>query len=106
MITEEYYIGSDLKFKIDINATGFNQETDPYDIDVYCGKKRLHFTQEHVKWCDDNFYLPVPTDKLAPGQLKIVITAHVPDDDFDDGYRDEIIVKKLRYYIRTVEDAL
>lgn len=106
MLVDEYYIGSDLKFRIDISATGFNQETDPYDIDVYCGNKKLSFTQANVKQCDDKFYLPVPTSTLSPGRLKIVITAHVPDADFSDGYRDEIVVKKLNYNIKTVEDAL
>ena len=97
MVNEGYYIGSDLKFQIDITATGFNQHEDNYDIDIYCGDSVLHYNQDDVISHDGSFYLPVPTANLQPGMLRMVVTAYVPDEDFDDGTRKEIAVRNLKY---------
>ena len=98
MTNEGYYIGSGLKFRVDINVAGFDQEADNYTIDFYCGDKVLHFPKNKVKQgADGSFYLPVETDSLEPGQIKIVVTAYVPDSDFDSGHRKEIAVKKLKW---------
>lgn len=97
MIDEGYYEGSDLKFQIDITATGFDQNSDRYNIDFYCGEKKISFTQDNVISSGGKFYLPVPTDGLKPGMIKIVITAFVPDSDFESGYRREVAVRNLKY---------
>lgn len=97
MIEEGYYEGSDLKFQIEVTATGFDQNTDPYNIDFYCGDSKISFTQDDVISNDGKFYLPVPTDGLKPGMMKIVVTAFVPDSDFESGYRKEIAVRNLKY---------
>jgi hypothetical protein len=97
MIDEGYYEGSDLKFQIDITATGFDQNSDRYNIDFYCGEKKISFTQDNVISSGGKFYLPVPADGLKPGMIKIVITAFVPDSDFESGYRREVAVRNLKY---------
>ena len=97
MVDNGYYIGSDLKFQIDLTANGFDQNKDNYTIDFYCGDKIMHFTQDHVISHDGHFYLPVPTDSLDPGLLRIVVTAYVPDSDFSEGIRKEIAVRNLKY---------
>jgi hypothetical protein len=97
MINEGYYEGSDLKFQIDISATGFDQNSDRYNIDFYCGDRKISFTQDDVISSDGKFYLPVPTAGLEPGMMKIVVTAFVPDSDFTSGYRKEIAVRNLKY---------
>lgn len=97
MVDEGFYEGSDLKFQIDISATGFDQNSDRYNIDFYCGEKKISFTQDDVISSDGKFYLPVPTGGLEPGMMKIVVTAFVPDSDFESGYRKEIAVRNLKY---------
>lgn len=97
MIDEGYYEGADLKFQIDISATGFDQNSDRYNIDFYCGDRRIPFTQDDVISSGGKFYLPVPTDGLEPGMIRIVVTAFVPDPDFESGYRKEIAVRNLKY---------
>lgn len=93
-----YYEGSDLKFELNISVTGFDQNKDDYNIDVYCGSQKVYsFNQDDVKSSDGKFYLPVPADNLVSGLLKIIVTAFVPDNDFDSGYRKEIAVKNLKY---------
>jgi len=92
---ERYYVGQGLKFKIDISAPGFSQERDNYDIDFHCGDTVLRFDQDDIIQSGDCFYLPIATESLIPGKMKMVITAYVPDADFDDGFRKEITVFNL-----------
>lgn len=98
MAEDRYYIGTDLKFKIDIRAAGFNQAEDDYELDLYTGgAEPLHFTQDDIRQDGSDFYLCVPTASLTPGPLKLVVTAHVPDTDFGDNERTEIAVKNVGY---------
>lgn len=97
MINDGYYIGSDLKFRVNISAPGFDQSRDEYYIDVYCGEKHKRYSNSDVKEGTDGYYLPIETEGLDPGQLKFVITAFVPDEDFNDGTRRQIAVRKLKY---------
>lgn len=87
-----YYVGEDLKFKITLTAEGFNQSKDPYEIDFYCGDNPVkHFTQGQMKpGLDGDYYLLIDTKGMKPGVMRMVITAHIPDEDFDDNYRDEV----------------
>lgn len=97
MVDEGYYIGSGLKFQIDITATGFDQNSDDYTIEFYCGDQKRTYTQDDVISSDGKFYLPVTTDDLQPGMIRIVVTAFVPDSDFPGGVRKEIAVRNLKY---------
>lgn len=94
---DKYYLGSDLKFKIDITASGFDQDTDEYTIDLYSGNQKISYTDKDIVTQDDNHYLLVNTDRLRPGPIKLVITAFVPDKDFESGVRREVEVKTIGY---------
>lgn len=87
-----YYVGEDLKFKITLTAEGFNQSEDQYEIDFYCGDNPVkHFTQDQMKpGLDGDYYLLIDTKGMKPGVMRMVITAHIPDSDFSDHYRDEM----------------
>ena len=97
MEEEKYYIGTDLKFKIEITASGFNQGTDEYTIDLYSGTRQISVTQDDIVEDNGEYFLLVPTSSLKPGVLKMVVTAKVPDDDFPAGYRNEVTVQNLAY---------
>ena len=94
---ESYYIGSDLKFALSITVQGggFDQATSNYDIDIYCGSKKLHYTQEDIYADGGEYYLMVPTSELRPGTMKMVVTAYVEDDAFESGYRREVDVRNI-----------
>lgn len=92
---DRYYLGSDLKFKIEITASGFDQSTDNYTVDLYCGNKKISYKKEDIVEQDSNYYLLVDTSLLKPGTMKLVITAFVPDDTFDSGVRKEIEVVNI-----------
>lgn len=91
-MASEYYQGVGLKIQIDISVDGFNQETDPYTIDIYCnGEKAVTYNQEDMRPDGDGHWLlPLPTDDLPEGKLYLVVTALVPDEDFEGGIRKEI----------------
>ncbi len=96
MADNKYYIGLDLKFRVAIEAPGFNQVSDNYTLDFYCGKEKMSFTQDDViEDTDGNFFLFIPTSELSPGIMKMVITAFVPDDDSPTGIRKEVGVVNL-----------
>ena len=40
---------------------------------------------------DDNYMACIDSSKLGVGEIKVRITAQVPDKDFDDGYRQEVV---------------
>ena len=100
MENEEYYIGTDLKFKIDITASGFSQADDDYKIKVVCNGKSMIINKEDVVEGDDGYYILIPSDQFQPGLVKIIVTATVDDDDFVEGRR-EVEVKDLCYIKKT-----
>ena len=86
-----FYVGEDLKFQITLVAEGFNQDSDRYDLEFHCGNYVHTYTQDDVvKGADGNHYLLIPTSTLAPGMMRMVITAYVPDADFQSGIRKEV----------------
>lgn len=95
MQEEQYYTGSDLKFKIDLTASGFDQASDEYKIEVSCGSKTVTFTDKDVKKIGNDYYLLINTDLLRAGPMKFKVTAYVPDNAFDSGVRREVDVKKV-----------
>lgn len=95
MAEDRYYLGSDLKFKIEITASGFDQATDDYTIDLYCGNKKIAYTRSDIVEQGGEYYLLVNTSLLKPGTMKLVITAMVPDDTFASGVRREIEVVNI-----------
>ncbi len=89
--SEGYYIGSDLKFAIDIKAKGFDMATDDFDIELRCGSVCQKVTEEEITFdSEGQCYLLVDTTKFPEGILKMKVTAHVPDDDFPSHRRREV----------------
>ena len=86
-----YFVGEDLKFKITLEADGFNQDTDGYQIEFICGSYVHTYTQNDiVKGIDSCHYLLIPTGNLQPGMMKMIITVFVPDTDFPNSIRKEV----------------
>jgi len=95
MTEDRYYLGSDLKFKIEVTASGFDQATDDYTVDLYCGNKKIAYTKADIVAQEGNYYLLVNTSLLKPGTMKLVITAMVPDEAFASGVRREVEVVNI-----------
>lgn len=96
MATEEVFIGTKLKRNINIDPIG-NITMDEYDFIVEFisdspNHERVVVTKNDAKRVDSNNYIvPVDTTQLAAGYLICIVTAHIPDTDFADGTRTEIV---------------
>ena len=97
MSNEGYYVGTDLKFKIDITAEGFDQFQDDFEIKVVCGNRTQVITQDDVVEDDDGLYILIDTTQFGTGLVKLIVTAKVPDTNFESGYRREVTVHELCY---------
>lgn len=94
-MAESYYVGLGLKFKINITGEGFNQATNPYTVVASCNNKNITYTQDDIHQEGNDYYLCIDTSVFKPGTLKLIITADIPDEAFEGGYRKEIDVKVI-----------
>lgn len=97
---EKYYIGTDLKFQITVTADGFDQATDEYKVDLYCGDaysgcSHITIPSSDIVEDDGDYFMLVETSRLKPGKLTMVLTAYVEDNDFPAGVRKEVVVQDL-----------
>lgn len=93
---DKVYIGTELKFKVVIESTGFSMVDDDFTIKLRNGSRVLVFDKSDlVKDENDDFYLCFNTNDIGVGTIEMIVTAHVPDEDFDDGIRDEVEKLKL-----------
>lgn len=92
MAQDQYYIGTDLKFLLTITGEGFDMTTDNYDVSFICGDDHQDYTQDDVV----DGYLIVDSTKFKTGTLRVVVTAYVPDEDFQEtGVRREVMSRVL-----------
>lgn len=90
-MASEYYKGTGLKIQIEITAQGFDQSRDHYTIDVVSGDSVVTYSESNmVTDGEGHWLLPLPTDNLQEGRLKLVVTAYVPDDEFPGNIRKEV----------------
>lgn len=87
--------GTELKFNVNIEPID-NISMISYDFEAkaYClgTKQRIAVPKSDCTAVDDdNYILPIDTTGLALGQLIVDIYAYVPDQDFPDDTRTEIV---------------
>lgn len=87
---EEFYVGSDLKFKVDITASGFNIAEDDFTIVLVQGNRSKVLHRDDLVAGEDGYYLTVNAEEFNEGIIKMIVSAEVPDDDFEDGSRREV----------------
>lgn len=86
-----HYIGSDLKFAIDIKAEGFDMASDEFKLELRCGSVSHEVSEEELAHdSEGQCYLLVDTTEFPTGILKMIVTAYVPDEDFPNGVRREV----------------
>ena len=113
------YKGDEIKFAINIEAPGFDMETDDFDIEVKSGNKSLKGYKDATKTEDTSvvifketttvppeeeggdpttvstWYAIVNTAELPLGQMRVIATAYIVDANADDGVRKSIAVATL-----------
>jgi hypothetical protein len=91
----DIFLGTELKLNIHIEPIG-DVSMDDYDFEVelYCSsRKTLRITKSQARRIDkDNYVILADTNELGTGEVKIKVTAQIPDADFDDLLRTEVQV--------------
>lgn len=89
---EQVFVGTKLKFAITISSPGFDINEDDFTVDIRRGSKSIHFEKDDLVVDEhDQYYVCFDTAELGSGLIEAIITAFVPDDDFDDGIRTEVV---------------
>lgn len=89
---EQVFVGTKLKFAITISSPGFDINEDDFTVDIRRGSKSIHFEKDDLVVDEnDKYYVCFDTAELGSGLIEAIITAFVPDDDFDDGIRTEVV---------------
>lgn len=90
------YIGTELKFILDINASGFSMVDDDFTVTLKRSSTQRTFSKNDlVRDGEDNFYVCFDSSEFGKGIIDAIVTAYVPDSDFDDGLRTEVYKFKL-----------
>lgn len=92
------FVGTKLKYAVNITASGFNIGQDNFEIDLFNGKNTLHFDKSDLPYdTNGQYYLCFDSEKLGEGLVVAKVTAHVPDNDYPGGIRDEVDFLDLVY---------
>lgn len=93
MKNESPFIGTELKLNIHIEPIGEITMNDyDFEVEVYCSPKRpvMATKKDMIRIDSNNYVVLVDTNEVGAGELKCKVTAHIPDADFEDGFRTEI----------------
>lgn len=88
------FLGTELKLNIHIEPIG-STTMDDYDfsVEVYCSVKRIVtvLKKDAIRIDENNYVILVDTTETGAGDLKCRVTAYIPDEDFADGLRTEVV---------------
>ena len=88
---EKVFIGTELKFKLEIEAKGFDMTSGNFKVDLVCGKNVITKTKDSIATDGEgNYYVCFDTADLGVGKVTAIVTAYVPDADFPDGLRTSV----------------
>ena len=89
------FIGTELKLNINIEPMGeFTMDDYDFEVEVYCSPKKTIVVpkKDAIKVDSNNYIVIADTNVIGAGELKCKVTAHVPDSDFADRERTEVVV--------------
>ncbi|MBO4924817.1 MAG: hypothetical protein J5382_11955 [Bacteroidales bacterium] len=84
------WVGTLLKYKIEITADGFDMAEDNFEVEVCRGKMSVRIRKEDMLQTEEGFFILVDTETLGAGKYEVVTHAFVPDVDAPDGIRPEV----------------
>lgn len=88
------FLGTELKLNINIEPIGsITMDDYDFEVEVYCSVKRIVIVpkKDAIRIDNNNYVILVDTMETGAGDLKCRVTAHIPDDDFADGLRTEVV---------------
>lgn len=91
---QSVFIGTKLKLNINIEPIGgITMDNYEFEIEVYCSPKKsvIIKKEDAIRIDDSNYVIRIDTEEVGVGDLKCKITAQIPDGDFDDNIRTEVV---------------
>lgn len=105
-MSNKVFIGTELKLNLYFEPIGNTRMRDyEFKVEAYCTtpEEGITLNEEDIKILDDdNCNILINTAAVGIGTLKIKITAYVPDLDFEDQERTEVVC--VNTGIKIVED--
>lgn len=89
------YLGTELKLNLSIDPIGdAHMSTYDFIVEVFCNPiKSLMIKKSEANEVDaDNYILCINSNAIGKGKVKVKVTAYIPDEDFAEGLRTEVIV--------------
>ena len=99
MAKEQAFNGSMLKYLLEISASGFSMDNDEFEVTLKRGTKTLTIKKEdmvveaytdivdNVSIEKHHYYVCFDSSYFGAGVISVVVTAWVPDVDFEGGLR-------------------
>lgn len=89
----QVHLGTQIKLNIHIDPiSSLTMDDYEFEAEFFCGSTRLKaLKNEMIKVDSDNYIALVDTSKLGAGKLRCKVTARIPDTDFSDGLRTEVV---------------
>lgn len=91
------FVGTQLKFALTVTADGFSMDDDDFEVTLKSQSKSLTIKKEDMVHDDTEgqWYFTFDSAAFGPGLVSVIVTASVPDDDFDGGVRREVVKRSL-----------
>lgn len=89
------YLGSEIKVNVGIEPIGgMSMEGYDFECEFYCyTSRKVYIAKDAMVMQDkDNYIATLDSRNLGSGSLKCKITAYIPDADFNDGLRTEVLI--------------
>jgi len=85
-------VGTKLKYALTIRADGFDMDEDDFMVEIKRGANSIVLKKEDIERdSEGQYYVCFDTTELGSGSICAVVTAYVPDADFPDGVRTEVM---------------
>lgn len=96
MIMNENVIGLGSEIKLNLNIEpvgGYTMDDYGFVAEVYCKAKKsvIIEKQQAIRIDANNYLLPVDTQEVGHGYINCKVSAQIPDKDFADGFRAEVV---------------
>lgn len=98
MGTTNIFLGTELKLNVNIEPMGeFTMEDYDFSVDIWTSMKRVAtiHKSECIKIDKNNYVVLVDTNLLGAGDIKAKVIANIPDFDFPDTVRTEVVALDL-----------
>ena len=94
-------LGTELKLNIHVEPIGdITMDDYDFEVEVWCSLKRIStiFKKDAIRVDENNYIVCVDSSLLGHGIVKTKVTAYIPDGDFEDDLRTEVV-----YYNTNIE---